>query len=79
MIELPNPFDPTSGTDKPVAVGPAPPPRPAAAPFPRGFDPERFLADVEPLPTSETQAEQMNEDDIVRIVEALVRLAERGT
>ena len=85
MIELPNPFDPNSGTIKSTAVEPAPPipsliptSDAVAKPFPRGFDPERFLADVESPPTSDLQTDQMSEDEIVQIVEALVRLAARG-
>lgn len=83
MIELPNPFDPNSEM-KSITVEPTPPVAPliqgaaaASRAFPRGFDPERFLAEVESPPTSDARADQIHEDEIVRIVKALARLAGR--
>ena len=82
MNKLPNPFDPDSETIKSTAAEPAPPSPPliptsdaVAKPFPRGFDPERFFADVESPPTSDPRADEMSEDEIVRIIEAIARLA----
>lgn len=52
---LPNPFFLSAlepGRVAETAAGPdlADPPVPAADNFPRGFDPERFIADIEPSP-----------------------------
>ena len=82
MIKLPNPFDANFATVRSTAVEPTPPSPPripigeaVAEPFPRGFDPERFLADVESPPTSDPRADEISQDKILQIIEALGRLA----
>jgi hypothetical protein len=53
MTALPNPFidstlDPETGVG--TAAGPDTDPPVPAAEFPRGFDPDRFAAEIDPLP-----------------------------
>ncbi|SDS21728.1 hypothetical protein [Bradyrhizobium canariense] len=78
MNELPNPFEFDSAAVEPPVIEPASaasplvPLDPVTEPFPRGFDPERFLAEIGlPAFLRKPQPVSMSDVDLTQIIETL--------
>jgi hypothetical protein len=78
MVELPNPFEDLSSAEA-IATSSSAPDDTVAEPFPRGFNPRRFLAEIESPSTTPVLDSRFADASEVEtmIIEALVGLSSR--